>query len=57
MWALEVLRGGSDMEWIPPSECVAAARGDNDRHSTHDGIRMDGTWYCQRVCQGTSRCG
>jgi len=45
------------MEWTSPSECVAAVRGGNDQLSTRDGVRMDGVWYCQRVCQGTSRRG
>jgi len=54
---LEVLQGGYDMEWTSPSECVAAVRGGNDQLSTRDGVRMDGVWYCQRVCQGTSRRG
>jgi len=54
---LEVLQGGGDMERTSSSECVAAVRGDNDRHSTHDGVRVDGTRYCHQVCEGTSRCG
>jgi len=45
------------MERTPPSECAATVRGDNDRRSTHDGIGMDGAWYCQRVCEEKFRCG
>jgi len=45
------------MEQTLPSERAAAVRGGNDQHSTRDGVGMDGAWYCQRVCEGTSRCG
>jgi len=56
-WALEVLQGSCDMERTSPSECTLAIRGGNDQHSARDGIGMDGEWYHQRVCEGTSSCG
>ena len=52
----EILQGGNDMEDPSSSERIAIIRRDGDRKSApvRDGVRMDGEWECERVCEGTS---
>ena len=54
---LEVLRGGRRVEGPLPPKCAAALGCDNDYKSVCDGVRMDGKWQYQPVCEGPSRCG
>ena len=52
----EVLQGGHDVEIPSPSKRAIAGRGDNDRNTVRNGIRMDGEWEHKRLREGTSRC-
>ena len=45
------------MECPSSPECVAPARGDSDRGSVCDGVRMDGKREHQRVREGKSQRG
>jgi hypothetical protein len=52
---IAVLQGRHDMEGPPSSECAAAVRRVDDRESLRDGIRVDGQWEHQSICEGGYR--
>ena len=52
----EVLQGGNDMEHTASYKRIGTSRCDNDRVSVCDGIRVDGEWEHQHVCEEKYQC-
>ena len=53
---VEILQGGGDVENPPAPKRAAVDGGDNVRDPLCNGIKMDGEWKYQRICQGPPEC-